>query len=43
MLGINPDLDKIYVERDGLMDTFNKFESTRIFTMRPCIGQWTES
>jgi aconitate hydratase len=29
-------------ERDGLIDTFNKFDSTRIFTNAcgPCIGQW---
>ena len=29
-------------ERDGLMDTFNKLEGTRIFNNAcgPCIGQW---
>jgi len=43
-LGINPGSEQVRytAERDGLMDTFNKFESTRIFTNAcgPCIGQW---
>ena len=35
MLGINPGSEqaRYTAERDGLLDTFNKFESTRIFTM----------
>ena len=44
MLGINPGSEQVRytAERDGLIDTFNKFESTRIFTNAsgPCIGQW---
>ncbi len=44
ILGINPGSEQVRftAERDGLMDTFNKFESTRIFTNAcgPCIGQW---
>ena len=34
MLGINPGSEQVRynAERDGLIDTFNKFESTRIFT-----------
>ena len=34
MLGINPGSEQVRytIERDGLIDTFNKFESTRIFT-----------
>ena len=43
-MGINPGSEQVRytAERDGLMDTFNKFESTRIFTNAcgPCIGQW---
>lgn len=43
-LGINPGSEQVRytAERDGLIDTFNKFESTRIFTNAcgPCIGQW---
>jgi len=43
-LGINPGSEQVRytAERDGLMDSFNKFESTRIFTNAcgPCIGQW---
>ena len=43
-LGINPGSEQVRftAERDGLFDTFNKFESTRIFTNAcgPCIGQW---
>ncbi|MEN8249364.1 MAG: aconitate hydratase [Bacteroidota bacterium] len=43
-LGINPGSEQVRytAERDGLLDTFNKFESTRIFTNAcgPCIGQW---
>lgn len=43
-LGINPGSEQVRftAERDGLMETFNKFESTRIFTNAcgPCIGQW---
>ena len=44
ILGINPGSEQVRftAERDGLMDIFNKFESTRIFTNAcgPCIGQW---
>ncbi len=43
-LGINPGSEQVRytAERDGLLDTFIKFESTRIFTNAcgPCIGQW---
>ena len=43
-LGINPGSEQVRytAERDGLIDTFEKFESTRIFTNAcgPCIGQW---
>ncbi len=44
ILGINPGSEQVRftAERDGLFDTFNKFESARIFTNAcgPCIGQW---
>ena len=44
ILGINPGSEQVRytAERDGLLNTFNKFESTRIFTNAcgPCIGQW---
>ncbi|HAW50813.1 MAG TPA: aconitate hydratase, partial [Flavobacteriales bacterium] len=44
ILGINPGSEQVRftAERDGLLDTFNKFESTKIFTNAcgPCIGQW---
>ncbi len=44
ILGINPGSEQVRftAERDGLLDTFHKFESTRIFTNAcgPCIGQW---
>ena len=44
ILGINPgsELVRYTAERDGLIDTFNKLEGTRIFTNAcgPCIGQW---
>ena len=44
ILGINPGSEQVRftAQRDGLMDSFNKFESTRIFTNAcgPCIGQW---
>ena len=44
ILGINPGSEQVRftAERDGLMDTFKKFESTKIFTNAcgPCIGQW---
>lgn len=44
ILGINPGSEQVRytAERDGLMDTFQKFESVRIFTNAcgPCIGQW---
>ena len=44
ILGINPGSEQVRftAERDGLIDTFNKFESTKIFTNAcgPCIGQW---
>lgn len=43
-LGINPGSEQVRytAERDGLLATFNKFESARIFTNAcgPCIGQW---
>jgi aconitate hydratase len=43
-LGINPGSEQVRftAERDGFIDTFNKFNSTRIFTNAcgPCIGQW---
>ncbi|MGA9212763.1 aconitate hydratase [Kaistella sp.] len=44
ILGINPGSEqvKFTAERDGFLDSFRKFESTRIFTNAcgPCIGQW---
>lgn len=44
ILGINPGSEQVRytAERDGLMDTFNELEGTRIFTNAcgPCIGQW---
>lgn len=44
ILGINPGSEQVRytAERDGLLDTFKKFESVRIFTNAcgPCIGQW---
>ena len=44
ILGINPGSEQVRftAERDGLLDTFQKFETTRIFTNAcgPCIGQW---
>lgn len=44
ILGINPGSEQVRytAERDGLLDTFNKFDSTKIFTNAcgPCIGQW---
>ena len=44
ILGINPGSEQVRytAERDGLIDTFQKFESTKIFTNAcgPCIGQW---
>ncbi|OUV72860.1 MAG: aconitate hydratase [Flavobacteriales bacterium TMED123] len=44
ILGINPGSEQVRytAERDGILDTFNKFASTRIFTNAcgPCIGQW---
>ncbi len=43
-LGINPGSEQVRytAERDGLLDTFEKLESVRIFTNAcgPCIGQW---
>ncbi len=43
-LGINPGSEQVRytAERDGLMDTFKKFDSVTIFTNAcgPCIGQW---
>ncbi|MDG1332838.1 MAG: aconitate hydratase [Crocinitomicaceae bacterium] len=43
-LGINPGSEQVRftAERDGLIDTFEKLPSTRIFTNAcgPCIGQW---
>ncbi len=44
ILGINPGSEQVRftAERDGLMDSFMKFETTKIFTNAcgPCIGQW---
>ncbi len=44
ILGINPGSEQVRytAERDGLLDSFNKFENSRIFTNAcgPCIGQW---
>jgi len=44
ILGINPGSEQVRftAERDGLIDIFNKFETTKIFTNAcgPCIGQW---
>ena len=44
ILGINPGSEQVRytAERDGLIDTFKKFENARIFTNAcgPCIGQW---
>ena len=44
ILGINPGSEQVRytAERDGLLDTFKKFENSRIFTNAcgPCIGQW---
>ncbi len=43
-LGINPGSEQVRytAERDGLIDTFKKFDSVNIFTNAcgPCIGQW---
>lgn len=43
-LGINPGSEQVRftAERDGLMDSFKKFKSVKIFTNAcgPCIGQW---
>ena len=43
-LGINPGSEQVRytAERDGILDAFNKLESTKIFTNAcgPCIGQW---
>ena len=44
ILGINPGSEQVRytAERDGLLDTFAKFENSRLFTNAcgPCIGQW---
>lgn len=44
ILGINPGSEQVRytAERDGLIDSFKKFENARIFTNAcgPCIGQW---
>ncbi|KIA89369.1 aconitate hydratase [Kaistella jeonii] len=44
ILGINPGSEqvKFTAERDGFLDSFRKFPTTRIFTNAcgPCIGQW---
>ncbi|WP_407405737.1 aconitate hydratase [Chryseobacterium sp.] len=44
ILGINPGSEqvKFTAERDGFLNSFRKFENTRIFTNAcgPCIGQW---
>ena len=47
ILGINPGSEQVRytAERDGLIDIFEKFESSKIFTNAcgPCIGQWARS
>ncbi len=47
ILGINPGSEQVRytAERDGLLDTFMKFESAKIFTNAcgPCIGQWARA
>ena len=44
ILGINPGSEQVRytAERDGLFDTYKKFETVKIFTNAcgPCIGQW---
>ncbi|MDG2139691.1 MAG: aconitate hydratase [Flavobacteriales bacterium] len=44
-LGINPGSEQVRftAERDGLIETFEKFKNTKIFTNAcgPCIGQWS--
>ena len=44
ILGINPGSEQVRftAQRDGLLDTFNALDGTRIFTNAcgPCIGQW---
>ena len=44
ILGINPGSEQVRftAERDGIIETFEKFKSTKIFTNAcgPCIGQW---
>lgn len=46
-LGINPGSEQVRytAERDGVMASFEKFESTVIFTNAcgPCIGQWARA
>ena len=46
-LGINPGSEQVRytADRDGLMDIFNSFKSTKIFTNAcgPCIGQWARA
>jgi|TARA_Y100000994_G_scaffold249606_1_gene262553 aconitate hydratase len=46
-LGINPGSEQVRytAERDGLMDIFTQFKSTKIFTNAcgPCIGQWARA
>ena len=46
-LGINPGSEQVRytAERDGLIDTFEKLEGTKIFTNAcgPCIGQWARA
>ena len=47
ILGINPGSEQVRytAERDGFIDSFNKFETTKIFTNAcgPCIGQWARA
>jgi len=44
ILGINPGSEQVRftAERDGIIEIFEKFKSTKIFTNAcgPCIGQW---
>ena len=47
ILGINPGSEQVRytAERDGLLDIFKNFGSTKIFTNAcgPCIGQWARA
>ncbi len=47
ILGINPGSEQVRftAERDGFIDSFKKFENSKIFTNAcgPCIGQWARA